>query len=65
VMLPVNGYEWVAELRAWRRDERPTPLLDNENVRLFGALIIGLGGLFYGVAGILNLLGVLHWGWPR
>jgi len=64
VMLPVNGYEWVAELRAWRRDERPTPLLDNENVRLFGMLIIGLGGLFYGVAGILNLLGVLHWGWP-
>lgn len=62
-VLPPILYGWVAELRAWRREERPTPFMEQEEIRLAGAVVIALGALGFAVAGILNLVGVLHWGW--
>lgn len=63
VTLPINLYGWVAELRAWRRGERATPFMEQEEIRAWGAVVLALGGLGFGVAGILNAVGVLHWGW--
>lgn len=66
VVLPPMLYGWVAELRAWRREERPTPFMEQEEIRLVGTVVIALGALGalgFGVAGLLNVAGVLHWGW--
>lgn len=61
--LPPISYGWIAELRAWRRAQPATPFAELEEVKLLGTLLVALALLSFGVAGILNLLGVLHWAW--
>ena len=61
--LPPISYPWIAELRAWRRGQTATPFAELEEVKLLGTLLLAVALFSFGVAGILNLLGVLHWAW--
>ena len=58
----VNGYGWVAELRAWRRGGKAIPLMEQEWVMLLGAIATVLACLAVVVCSVLNIVGVLHWG---
>ena len=62
VSVVVNGYSWMEELRAWRRGQKATPLMEQEWFTELRAVVTVLLCLAVIVCSVLNLVGVLHWG---
>jgi len=60
--LPFIAHGWVAELRAWRRGGKATPLIEQAWLVVLGAVATVLMCLAVVLCCVLNIVGVLHWG---